>query len=280
MTQSTNPLQQFFRQPVIYIKLPSNGQYWSAGSLDMPVNSELPVLPMTAIDEITYRTPDALFNGNSVINVIQSCVPNIKNAWKIPSVDLNTVLIAIRLASVGQDMDIDTTCPSCGHSESYSVNLNQLLDTMLRPDYSEVITHGDLEVFFRPINYETQNQINVLQFEQQKIIQSVQDSDRNEDEKIQILNQALSEITKITVKAIGSSISGIRTPAALVSEQAYVEEFLNNCDRSLFNKIRDQAIKLRANSEIPPMKLCCTECNHNYEQPIIMDSANFFGRAS
>lgn len=280
MSQSTNPLQQFFRQPVIYLKLPSDGQYWPAGSLDMPPNRELPILPMTAIDEITYRTPDALFNGNSVISVIQSCVPNVKNAWKIPSVDLNTVLVAIRIASIGQDMDVDTTCPACSHTESYGINLNQLLDSMPKPDYSEVITYGDLEVFFKPIDYETQNQINVLQFEQQKIIQSVQDSERTEDEKITILNSALKEITNITVKAIASSISGVRTPAALVSDLNYIEEFLNNCDRALFNKIRDHAIKLRMDSEIPPMKLTCTECSNNYEQPIIMDSANFFGPAS
>ncbi len=280
MSQSTNPLQQFFRQPVIYLKLPSDGQYWPAGTLDMPPNRELPVLPMTAIDEITYRTPDALFNGNSVISVIQSCIPNIRNAWKIPSVDLYTALIAIRIASIGQDMDIETVCPSCGHDDSYSVNLNHLLESMPRSNYSDVVSYGDLEVYFKPVDYETQNQINVWQFEQQKIIQSIQESNLTEDEKVDVLNKALKEITKITVKAIASSISRIRTPAALVSDLGHIEEFLTNCDRSLFNKIRDHAIKLRATSEIPPMKLSCSECSHNYEQPIIMDSANFFGPAS
>lgn len=65
MTQSANPLKQFFRQPAIYLRLPSNGDFWPAGSLQMTPNSELPVYPMTAIDEITYRTPDAL----SLINI-------------------------------------------------------------------------------------------------------------------------------------------------------------------------------------------------------------------
>jgi hypothetical protein len=280
MSQSTNPLQQFFRQPVIYLKLPSDGQYWPAGSLDIPPNRELPVLPMTAIDEITYRTPDALFNGNSVISVIQSCIPNIKDAWKIPSVDLNTALIAIRIASVGQDMDIETICPSCGHTESYSVNLNRLLDSMPRIDYSEIISHGDLEIYFKPVDYETQNKINIWQFEHQKTILSIKESDKTEDEKVEVLNRALQEITKITVKAITSSISGIRAPTALVSDAAYIEDFLNNCNRSLFNQIRDHAIKLRTKAEIPPMNLSCTECSNNYEQPIVMDSANFFGLAS
>ena len=89
-----NPLTQYFRQPSIYIKLPSQGNYYPAGAIEMPQNGELPVLPMTAIDEITYRTPDALFSGQAVINVIQSCIPAIKDAWAIPSIDIDTILVA------------------------------------------------------------------------------------------------------------------------------------------------------------------------------------------
>jgi hypothetical protein len=73
---------------------------------------ELPVFPMTAIDEITYRTPDALFNGQAVVNVIQSCIPDIRDAWKTPGADLNAILVAIRIASYGHDMDMTVKCPS------------------------------------------------------------------------------------------------------------------------------------------------------------------------
>jgi hypothetical protein len=112
MTQNaSNPLKAFFRQPALYVRLPSNGEGWPPGSLDMPVNRELPVLPMTAMDEITYRTPDALFNGSAVVSVIQSCFPNVKNAWQMPTTDLNTMLAAIRIASYGHDLEIETVCP-------------------------------------------------------------------------------------------------------------------------------------------------------------------------
>ena len=94
MTQTANPLKQFFRQPSIYLRLPSLGQYWDQSAIDMPPNKELPVYPMTAIDEITYRTPDALFNGQAVINVIQSCIPAIRDAWSTPGSDLNSILVA------------------------------------------------------------------------------------------------------------------------------------------------------------------------------------------
>ena len=125
MLQTSNPLQQFFRQPAIYIRLPSDGQHWPPGSLNMPANHELPVYPMTAIDEITYRTPDALFNGQSTISVIQSCVPNIKNAWHMPGIDLNSVLIAIRVASYGHNMEVDSSCPSCESLGEYVTDLRR-----------------------------------------------------------------------------------------------------------------------------------------------------------
>ena len=48
MTQTSNPLQQFFRQPALYIRLPSEGRQWPPGSINMPPNQEIPVLPMNA----------------------------------------------------------------------------------------------------------------------------------------------------------------------------------------------------------------------------------------
>jgi hypothetical protein len=117
MTQTANPLRHFFRQPAIYLRLPSDGNFWPEGDLAMPQNRELPVLPMTAIDEITYRTPDALFNGQAVISVIESCIPNIKNAWSAPGLDVNAILIAIRIASYGHNMCISTTCTKCQNED-------------------------------------------------------------------------------------------------------------------------------------------------------------------
>ena len=144
MPQTANPLKQFFRQPAIYLRLPSEGRHWPNGSLNMPDNKELPVFPMTAIDEITYRTPDAVFNGQAVVNVIQSCVPNIKDAWVVPGVDLNAVLIGIRIASYGHEMEINTKCPNCGHESEFSVDLRMVLDQIKEPDYNKTIRHGEI----------------------------------------------------------------------------------------------------------------------------------------
>lgn len=280
MTQSTNPLRQFFRQPAIYLKLPSAGRFWPEGSLDLPANGELPIYPMTAIDEITYRTPDALFNGQAVVSVIQSCVPAIKNAWHVPNIDISPLLIAIRIASYGHDMSLNTTCPSCKHEEEYSLDMRTVLDYVKSPDFNKTINYGDLEIIFKPISYEQQNQSSIAQFEQQKILAALPGSDLSEEEKIHRLTQAMKIITDLTISIVSQSISAIRTPNSAVTSIEQIEEFLRNCESKIYNQIREHVVSLRQQSEIPPMKIKCTECENEFSQPVDLDIANFFASAS
>jgi hypothetical protein len=280
MTQTANPLKQFFRQPALFLKLPSDGQFWENGSLELPPNKELAVLPMTAMDEITYRTPDALFNGSAVTSVIQSCVPGIKNAWKTPAIDLTAILIAIRIATYGSDMDVGSRCPACNAEGDYTLDLHTLLSGLKNLDFSKAVKHGDLEIYFKSIDYQVQNNLNTQQFEQQRIIQAVQQSTETEEKKLENINGALKEITKLTLRTIMHSIAGIRTPTAFVTESEFIEDFLNNCDRKLFGVIRDQVIQLREDSNLPPMPVTCSECNHQYTQTVTLDSTSFFAAAS
>ena len=276
----SNPLSQYFRQPSIYIRLPSQGQNYPAGTLVMPANGELPVYPMTAIDEITYRTPDALFNGQATVNVIQSCVPNIKDAWAVPSIDLDTILIAIRIASYGHDMEFATTCPACNDTSERSIDLRTMLDALRAPDYAAHVSHGDLSIYFRPLNYKNLNDNSALQYEQQKLLQVIPDSTISEADKMTALTQAFKSLTEITIRSLAISITAIKTPQALVSEPAHIEEFLKNCERDLFNQIRDHVLRLREQSELQPLKLECTACNHQYQQALTLDMASFFAPAS
>ena len=106
MSTSVNPLLKHFRQPQLYLRLPSQGKFYPAGSIDMPATKELPIYSMTALDEIIWKNPDALLNGQATVDVIHSCVPNIKNAWMIPNIDMDAILIGIRRATYGNFMDL------------------------------------------------------------------------------------------------------------------------------------------------------------------------------
>jgi len=277
---SNNPLKQYFRQPAIYVRLPSRGQFYPPNTLNMPTTSELPVYAMTAIDEITYRTPDALFNGQATVNVIKSCVPDVLDPWVTPAMDVDTLLIAIRIASYGHDMEFGSKCPKCGHECEHTVDLRTVLDRIKTPDYNQSLASGDMEIYFRPMTYKNLNDNNAAQFENQKLLQMLPDSEIPENDKMSALSSTLKRITEITVKALGQSIAAIKTPTALVSEAEYIEEFLKNCDRELFNRIRDKIVDLKAQAEMPPMNLACPECKHEYEQLVTLDMSSFFEPAS
>lgn len=280
MAKTTNPLKQYFRQPVIYLKLPSMGQHWPAGSIDMPETGELPVYPMTAIDEITYRTPDALFNGMAVTSVIESCVPAIKDAWAAPSIDISAILVAIRIASYGHAMDVNAVCPSCQKPSDLTIDLRHLLDAIKTADFTQPFRYGDLEIVFQPIDYRQANRTSQEQFEHQRTLQSINASEMPDQEKIDKLNDALQNITKLTVNALKWSIASIKTPNAMVTERDHIEEFINNCDRNLFNRIKDAIVELRTKSELPPIEIDCEHCTHHYQSVLNMDQSSFFAPAS
>jgi hypothetical protein len=275
-----NPLQQYFRQPSIYIRLPSSGQHYPEGTLVMPPNGEIPVLPMTAVDEITYRTPDALFNGAAMVSVIQSCVPNILDAWGIPAIDVDTILVGIRMASYGHNMDLSTKCPACQHETEFEVDLRSVLDQIRSPDYTLSLRHGDLEFYFRPMTYLNLNENNQAQFEQQKMISMLPNSDVPENEKVSAISDALRKITAMTVDALCQSISAVRTPTALVNETEFIRELMQNCDRTVFNSVRDHIVLLKTQAELKPLQMTCPECNNSYSQEMTLDMTSFFEVAS
>jgi len=277
---SNNPLSQYFRQPSIYVKLPSGGQHYADGAIDMPANGELPVYPMTAIDEITYRTPDALFNGNAVTNVIKSCIPAIRDPWAIPAMDVDSILVAIRIASYGHNMEMSTTCPHCENEADYGLDLRTILEQIKTPDYSKPVVAGDLQIFFKPMTYKHLNDNNQKQFEEQKLLQVLPDSDMPDTDKMTAMSAALVKLTHITIDALSQSVAAVKTPDGLVSEPGFIEEMLKNCDRRLFTQIRDHIINVKSQAEIQPIKLKCSACEKEYQQAVTLDMTSFFEDAS
>lgn len=277
---NSNPLSQYFRQPAIYIKLPSQGNFYPDGTLETMPNGEYPVLPMTTLDEITYRTPDALFNGQAVVSVIESCMPNIKKGWAVPAVDLDTILVAIRIATYGNDLELSTVCPKCEHEEEYTLNLLQVIQGIHSIDYNKSLKIGDLEIYFKPMSYRQMNENSQTQFEEQRTLQAYTEADMADTAKVQQIGEVLKKINTITTKALAQSVALVKTPTAQVTEFEHIAEWLSNCDRKTFGTIRDYIIETKKTSELRPINIKCQECGNEYEQPFTLNMTDFFGDAS
>jgi len=277
-----NPLAKHFRQPAIYMDLPSKGAYWPEEAIDLGVNNQIAVYPMTTKDEITIRTPDALLNGHSVVQLIESCCPQIKNAWKTPSIDVDAILIGIRIASYGSDMDIDTTCTidTCKHSNRHTFALNDVLDKIRAPDYSKTLDINGLKIKLRPQPYFEANKTNLSNFEANKLLQIVNDENMPEEEKLIRYKTHMEKMVDINLQIITGGTEYIETEGAKVADPSFIKEFYENSDNKIIKAVRDKFDDYFKVAELPKPRVVCEACENQYNVEIIFDYNNFFVSAS
>lgn len=276
MTQS-NPLAKHFRQPAVYLRLPSGGAYWPSESVILPANSELPVYPMTTKDEIILRTPDALINGAGVVSVIQSCIPSITNAWDMPSVDVDACLIAIRIASYGNDMDVTVTCPKCQHQEDHTIDLAQALGQLSMPDYDQLIKDNKLTFKLKPQNYFAVNRSNSITYQEQRILNVLNNTEMSIEEKDQNLKDVTEKLVDLNTENLAASTEYIGLEdGSKVVDPTHIKEFYQNTAASTIKKITTRLGEMAASAGLKPYKNTCTECQANFETEVTFDYANFF----
>ena len=276
MTIQNNPLKQYFRRPAIYLKLPSSGKMYAPGVINIPESGELAVYPMTAIDEISSKTPDALYNGTAMADIIKSCIPDIKDPWSINSIDLDAILIAIKAAAGGDDMSISSECPSCKEVAEYGVNLVGILSQLKSADYEKELIINELAIKFRPLSYKEMNEAGTSQMEAQRIFMMLS-KEENETVRAEKTQEALRFITDVTMKILSNTITHIRTPNAFVEEKEYLLDFLRNCDSETYIAVRDYNASLKAQTEIKPLKIRCIHCQNEYDQQFTLNTSDFFG---
>jgi len=282
-TNSQNPLMNLMRQPKIYIRLPSGGQYWDAGSIDVSENGEFPVFSMTAQDELALKIPDALMNGQAVVDVIQHCMPNIKNAWACPNLDLDVILIAIRIATYGEKMNVPLVIKE--FEADYSLDLRVLLDQLnAQITWDPVVPiNDDLTLYVKPINYRVMSVSAVQTFETQKLIQLAADDSIPDDQKLETFKNSFAKLNQLTVGIINNSVYQVDSAAGQVTNQQHIQEFMNNVDKATFSKVKDHIDALREINTIKPLTIPVNDeiraqgvDTDTIEYPISFDPSNFF----
>jgi hypothetical protein len=279
-----NPLTNFMRQPKIYIQLPSGGEYWAPNSIDMPENKELPVFSMTAKDELMFKTPDALLNGQAMVDVIQSCIPNIKNAWNCPTLDLDTILIAMRLATYGEKMPFSHTIPVINEEVEYEIDLRMLLDQQQNNTWIEqIVVTPDLILFVKPLTYKHLTQTNIKSFETSRIMSMVNDDKISDDKKLEMFNESFSNLTKVTVDLMAESVYKIIAGGEEVTDKKFIFEFVSNSDKDIFDTVQKHLKTLKDHNDLKPMEFS-TSAEHQeagapktYTMPISFNNSDFFG---
>ena len=273
-----NPLAQYFRHTKLTIELPSQGKFWPPGTLELNESGEVEVMPLTARDEILLKSPEGLLSGSSVVDSIRSCVPAIKNPWLMPAIDVDTVFIAIRMASFDHELEVSSNCTHCGHINDNVLDLRVLLDSIPKGNIKNIKTVNDLTFEYAPYTYEFVNLQNKMKFDQERLARGLNEAE-TPDEAVNsaYLQNLFRELAAHNTEAIVVAIKKIIMPdGTIVMNKEQITEFVNNADRDTIKQIRSGIIDMNSSAAMPPITVQCEECEKEYETVVEFNQTNFF----
>jgi len=268
-------LQNYKRQPKIYIDLPMS-KYYSDGIVHDNQTVSLPVYGMTASDEIMLKTPDALFNGEATKAVIKSCVPAIQNPGSMPVMDIDFVLIAVRLATYGENLNIQVTCPECEEKSDYDLNLQNYLEKFQNRQFDEKISVDGLEFIFAPLTYDEMTGFSLENYKLQRQLVGLPE-DWTQEQKDQHVKNILNQSAVLNLNMLLAHIELIQAEGNQEQNSEQINEFIANSDTKFYKAIKEHVESLKETFKNPSDSVSCANCGHEFSTNIPMDYANFFG---
>ena len=269
-----NPLQKFFRQPKIYVSLPSKGLYYEPGALQGDY-SNMPVFAMSGMDEIIMKTPDALFTGDATAKIIESCCPYIKNAKTMPAIDIDALLVAIRIATFGDKMSVTKTCDKCGEENDYEIELGRILEYFTSLKFINTVKiFDDLIIKIRPLQYEEMNYFSIENFKLQKTL--FQTSELPVDQQQQQIDQLYKTLADLQLQLFLTAIESVQVDNQTVTEKPYIEEWLKNTEGESYKLIKKKLEENKAVWDMPPQQVVCGSCSAENTVAVTLDQSSFF----
>jgi hypothetical protein len=282
MTQTNNPLGQYFRKPGLNVALPSGGKFYKTPP-KVTVDGEIAVYPMTAKDELLVKNADSLLNGDAIVQLIKSCVPDISDPKEMPNPDVDAVLLAIRKATYGEKMEITASCPCNEWSGTYSIGVDNLLMKIKNIDpVNDVTLTNGLVVRITPSTLADQNRLGMVQFENVRKLQAVMDSD-DEDLKLRVSNEVTGRNIELAQEIITKVILSVATPEGQeVSDRAAIGEWLSQLETGEFKKIEDKIRLINQSGAETKVEVGCGKegCDKRFDIEFTLDPVSFFAQGS
>lgn len=281
-----NPLSKLYRNKNVFIKLPSEGKYYS--NIKLSADGELGIMPMTAKDEIVLKTPDSLFNGESLKNVFESCVPDIENPNEIPSCDIDPIILGIR-AATKNELDMSITCPSCNNENSFEFNIIDLLAKIKKQECSNIIElPNNTKIHLRPYSLKNLMRLKLKEFnyiKMQRQIKSIINNSNNSDDIDEHLKSEFAsvfhEITDLTMEIVSNCIIKVEMinnndELIDVTDYDHILEWVKNMNNSTYKDIRNRITELNNDGLDKTVNIVCPDCNHSFTTDLEINPVNFF----
>ena len=286
--ENQSVLSKYTRQPKIYLKLPSGGMFYPSNPMEKTGSGELPIYSMTARDELMIKTPDALMSGEATVEVIKSCCPLLDDPWSMPSIDLDAILIAIRVATYGEKMDMEIPIRYFEEgdlkvgSETIEIDLRNILDGMQGKTWNGIFELGELKFHLKPLTYKETTDFFMTTFENQRLAQVMQDTKLDEAHKMKAFREGFKKLSQMTMDMLCKHVVSIETPEGTENNPEAIKEFFATTDKATFTAIQNNLEKIKQYWATPVTKFKVPQdyvekgADKEIDVPMVFDNASFF----
>jgi hypothetical protein len=278
-------LQKHQRQPKLFIDLPSKGKWYTEESLQDNQFVSVPVYGMNAMDEILFKTPDALFTGRATAEVIHSCIPTILDPWQLVGYDIDFILISLRIATYGNDMPVTTGCPKCQTQNQSTISLGKLLDGFNNYPLEFNFEVGGFEFSLRPITYQQTTDFSMQSYRLQRELWQLQQLPRTEETANELEKQfqdVYARTSVLNLHVAVSHIESISKDGETETDLTEIVNFIKTADSTFYSLLKDKIFELTRKWNFPLFDIECEneECKNHYKTSLDIDYSNFFGVSS
>lgn len=275
-------LQKYYRMPGIYVPLPTRGKFLPEGSCKLNEKGEVAIYPMRLADEMMLKNPDALMSGNAIESLFESCVPGISTPSLISSPDVDVLLLGIRVASVGRQMEMEATCPECGKECAFICDLPEMLARVKEVDLDSIVRISDeVTVEIRPYTVANMGFVGQKIFEYQRQLQALDLNDGLPTEIAQqqrtIIYKAISQLQD---DMLAKTVVSVNTPEGSVTDPEKIRMFLFNVASQVNKAIEARQQSVTAAAMDKNLEIECEYCKHKWSTEIDFDPTNFFAENS
>lgn len=275
---SNSSLQSLYRKKDIYIPLPSKGNFYPSG-INLSADGDIGIMSMTAKDDLLLKSPDSLFNGQSIIEMIKSCVPDIENPEEMPYCDLDIILIAIS-AATKKKMDLVSVCEKCNTENEYQLDISTFLSKI--PDIDLSLSHVDVGnnaiVNIRPYKLKDQLKLRTKTFNKRRIEKILNEdvNGENVEDLSTLFTSIIEEISRINLDLIAENIISVEINEEVINDPDEIKQWVYNMEKSTYELISERITKISEVNVNTEVKMACPSCEHKYSNNIETNPMDFF----
>lgn len=270
-----NPLlERLSKIPGDTIRLPSRGLFYKNGELDSEVNNgEITLKPMTATDELLMKSPDMLFQGTAVENVIKRCAPQVLKPLKLLTSDVDYILTQLRKISYGAMLPITYDCECQTEHDENNVAKKRKRKLDGSNEYEIPIDH-----FIRTtkeIDPKDYNSIYTLELSNGQYVRLKPATFEVFIQTQQMESDSLKDTEKLQ-EFISQTFTHITESIDEVTDTEMIKEWYGVAPIALINEIKDRIPKINDWGAEFKYKIKCNSCNKEVELTTQLNPMYFF----